>query len=148
MKEKREVRLRPSRYVPSSAPSHLQEAMSQGLISRTQARVVVPAKVSPNKQDLVQSYDQYVIVEGLTPEQFGLAAAALCDGDTKRAAKLFNVQYDIAVNRTTIRHRLVASAKKPQKALEKVAKGLIEANLAKDMKDALAKLQEMRGEPM
>ena len=119
--------------------------MSQGLVTRVPAKVVVPAKVSPSKQELVQHYDQYVIVEGLSADKFGKAAEALCQGDLIRAARLFNVQYDIAVNRTTIRHRLIAQAKKPQKAMDKAARSLVDAGLARTQEEALEKLRALKG---
>lgn len=123
-------------------PLSLKEALAQRLVERRVGTVKVPARYSPNGQELLRSYERYIIVGSTTPEEFGQAAVALA-GNLERAMKLFNSQHDIVV-KTPIRHRLVAEAKKPTKALEKLAKGLIESRLARDMDEALALVARLR----
>lgn len=121
---------------------HLQEAVAQGWIRLLPGKLVIPAKFSPSKQELSRDYDRYVIVEGLSPEQFGKAAIALA-GDPARAAELYNRQFDVVV-KTPLRHKLVASARAPERALTKLAKSILDAGAAKTMAEALEKARKLR----
>src|SRR5262245_21161860 len=113
----------------TQAPEHLSEALSRGLVVSEPSKLVVPAAYSPTKVDLSQRYDRYLVADKLSPEEFGRAVSALCQGDMSRAAELFNRQYDIVV-RTPIRRRLVSAAKKPDRAILSAAKELVAAGLA------------------
>jgi len=62
-----------------------------------------------------------------------------CSGGA--AKKYFNTAFDTAA-RVPIRHRLVASARRPQKAYSRAAKALVEAGAAKSMEEAVKRLQE------
>ena len=127
------------RTAPGSQSS-LEEAVRAGLVESHADRVVVPAKFSPNGQDLVQVYDRFAVAERVTdPEQFIRAALAMCGG-VEQAKKLFNTAWDTA-KRTPIRHKLVKGVKKPQQSLEKMAREAMKAGLAATLEDAKAQLQ-------